>query len=42
VLAWRVSARLPAVTTAAPPPTIEPAVVSDADEIIVQPAPLRD
>ncbi|MGN6517828.1 MAG: TCR/Tet family MFS transporter [Dokdonella sp.] len=42
LLAWRVSARLPAVTNAAPPTTIEPAIVSDADEIIVQPAPQRD
>lgn len=38
LLAWRVSTHLPMVSKNAPPPTIEPAVVSDLDEIIVQPA----
>ncbi|MEO5625863.1 MAG: TCR/Tet family MFS transporter [Dokdonella sp.] len=42
LLAWRVSSRLPETTTTgdalATPPTIVPAVVSDADELQVQPA----
>jgi DHA1 family tetracycline resistance protein-like MFS transporter len=42
LLAWRVSTHLPAVSTSTPTSTIEPAVVSDADEIVVQPATQRE
>lgn len=43
LLAWRVAAHLPVITTGTPAPTtIEPAVVSEADELRVQPANPRD
>jgi DHA1 family tetracycline resistance protein-like MFS transporter len=43
IIAWRTTAQLPPVSHPAPAPaTIEPAVVSDADEIVVQPVPQRE
>jgi len=43
IIAWRTTAHLPPVSYPAPAAaTIEPAVVSDADEIVVQPAPQRE
>ena len=43
IIAWRTIGHLPPVTYPAPAvATIEPAVVSDADELVVQPAPQRE
>ncbi|HEU4665025.1 MAG TPA: TCR/Tet family MFS transporter [Dokdonella sp.] len=43
IIAWRTTAHLPPVEPALPAPaSIEPAVVSDVDELVVQPASARD